>query len=229
MGWGWMEKTVNGNVPYFTPNTPLQPEVEVLLVTTWMGVMRWLSTCKFQCTPLHLILFYHCIQRGIMDFSSFSWGKHDGGDETPVMTCGTEYSCVHIRFGSETFLSTACSHRCPVNPAKHLVDGQKGKEKHSNYLLHTKTWGRTDKHTDNTKLATTQDTTQPPNNAGGKNICYSFIFYTVCTTRAFSWVLTVCPALNSITATLQIFHCSVLIWNGLDVGSVQFGACRSNV
>lgn len=44
------------------------------------------------------------------------------------MTCGIEYSYVHIRFGSETFLSTACSHRCPVNPAKHLVDGQKGKQ-----------------------------------------------------------------------------------------------------
>lgn len=57
-----------------------------------------------------------------MDFSIISWGGHERG-ETPVMTCGTEYSCDHIRFGSETFLSTACSHRCPVNPAKHLVDG----------------------------------------------------------------------------------------------------------
>lgn len=53
-------------------------------------------------------------------FSRTGLGKHGGGGETPVMTCGIGYSCAHIRLGFETFLSTACSHRCPVNPSKHL-------------------------------------------------------------------------------------------------------------
>lgn len=119
-----------------------------------MGCDEMWRTCKFQCTTPPVLICGLRINLYLSLKETWTSPPPQGENMRGWNTSNDMwdwYSCVHIRFGSDTFFSTARSHRCPVYPAKHLVEWVERKRDKALtcYTQHMNTWTDT-QHRDST-------------------------------------------------------------------------------